>query len=127
MGHVWVDAEFSNPKTGGCVQVKALVDAGATYTVIPAKVARELGLESLGYVDVKTACGVERLWESEAKVRMFGRERTSPVLVSEKVDFPLVGVVTLEILRLRVDPTTGKAEELPLFLYTSTSSCQAPR
>ncbi|MBS7612325.1 hypothetical protein KEJ27_09045 [Candidatus Bathyarchaeota archaeon] len=44
-------------------------------------------------------------------------ERTSPILVSEKIDIPLVGVVTLEILRLKVDPTTSKVEELPLFLY----------
>jgi len=117
MGHLWVDVRLSNPKTGSHVDVKALIDTEATYTVIPAEVARRLGLESLGYVDVRTASGVERLWEAEAKVRIFGRERTSPVLVSEKVDLPLIGVVTLEILRLRVDPTTGKAEELPLFLY----------
>ena len=120
MGHVWVDVKLSNPKTGSEVEARALIDTGTTYTVIPAEVARRLGLESLGYVDVRTAGGVERLWESEARVRMFDRERTSPVLVSERTDLPLIGVVTLEILRLRVDPTTGKAEELPLFLYVSS-------
>jgi len=44
---------------------------------------------------------------------MFNRERTSPILVSEKIDLPLIDVITLEILRLKVDPTTGKVEKTP--------------
>ncbi len=118
MGHIWVDVKFSNPKTGDEVETKALIDTSATYTVIPAGMAKKLGLESLGFVDVKTASGSERLWESEARIRIFDKERTSPILVSEKIDIPLIGVVTLEILRLKVDPTTSKVEELPLFLYS---------
>lgn len=68
-------------------------------------------------MDVKTASVSERLWESEVRIRILDREKTSPILVSDKIDIPLVGVVTLEILRLRVDPTTSKVEELPLPQY----------
>lgn len=118
MGHIWVNVKLLNPKTGGEIETKALIDTSATYTVVPVEIARKLGLENLGFVDVKTASGSERLWESEVRIRMFDRERSSPILVSEKMDVLLIGVVTLEILRLKVDPTTGIVEELPLLLYT---------
>jgi len=35
MGHVWVKAKVTNPLTGVNVEEEALVDTGATYTVIP--------------------------------------------------------------------------------------------
>ncbi|MEM3104251.1 MAG: retroviral-like aspartic protease family protein [Candidatus Bathyarchaeia archaeon] len=113
-----MNVKLLNPKTGGEIETKALIDTGATYTVVPVEIARKLGLENLGFVDVKTASGSERLWESEVRIRMFDRERSSPILVSEKIDVLLIGVVTLEILRLKVDSTTGIVEELPLLLYT---------
>ncbi|MGB9895939.1 MAG: aspartyl protease, partial [Thermoproteota archaeon] len=59
----------------------------------------------------------EDLQETEIRIKVFNRERTSPALVSRKVDIPLIGVTTLEILRIKIDPTTGKIEELPLLLY----------
>ena len=118
MGHIYLDVEFFSAKKPGIrVPVRALVDTGATYSVIPANIVKKLELENLGYVEVKTASGSEKLQETEVKVKAFNRERVTPALVSEKIDTPLIGVVTLEILRLKIDPTTGKAEELPLLLY----------
>jgi len=38
-------------------------------------------------------------------------------LVSGEVDTPLIGVMTLGILGLKIDPMTGRIEELPLLLY----------
>jgi len=122
MGHVYLDVEFVNAKKPDVrVPARALVDTGATYSVIPADIVRKLELESLGYVEVKTASGSEKLQETEVRLKAFDRERVTPALVSEKVDIPLIGVVTLEILRLRIDPTTGEAEELPLLLYSATN------
>ncbi|MCP8315999.1 MAG: clan AA aspartic protease [archaeon] len=118
-----MDVEFVNAKKPSIrVPVRALVDTGATYSVIPANIVKKLELENLGYVEVKTASGSEKLQETEVKVKAFNRERVTPALVSEKVDIPLIGVVTLEILRLKIDPTTGKAEELPLLLYLTAYS-----
>ncbi|MBS7612326.1 retroviral-like aspartic protease family protein [Candidatus Bathyarchaeota archaeon] len=74
MDHIWVDVKFLNPKTGDEVETKALIDTGAAYTIAPAEMAKKLGLESLGFVDVKTASGSERLWESEARIKIFDRE-----------------------------------------------------
>ncbi|MCP8308806.1 MAG: clan AA aspartic protease [archaeon] len=118
-----MDVELINAKKPDIrVPARALVDTGATYSVIPANIVKKLELENLGYVEVKTASGSEKLQETEVKVKAFDRERVTPALVSEKVDTPLIGVVTLEILRLKIDPTTGKAEGLPLLLYLTTYS-----
>ncbi|MGQ9469326.1 MAG: clan AA aspartic protease [Nitrososphaerales archaeon] len=113
MGHIYLDVEFSSAKKPDIrVPARALVDTGATYSVIPANIVKKLELENLGYVEVKTASGSEKLQKTEVKVKVFDRERVTPALVSKKVDIPLIGVVTLEILRLKIDQTTGKVEEL---------------
>jgi len=38
MGHVWVEALIENPITGRSVRVRALVDIGTTFTIVPRKV-----------------------------------------------------------------------------------------
>lgn len=123
MGHINVEVTLSNPEKPDLKEeMKALVDTGATFTVIPRDLARKLELRSLGSVTAKTASGIEEYEEAEAKVKVMGRERTTPVLISNKLDVALLGVVTLEVLRLKVDPTTSKVEELPLLLYTTIRS-----
>jgi len=118
VGHIYLNVKFSNAKKPSIrVSAKALVDTGATYSVMPANIAKKLELENLGYAEIKTASGSEKLQETEVRVKVFDRERVTPALVSKKVDIPSIGVVTLEILRLKIDPTTGKAEELPLLLH----------
>ena len=40
--------------------------------------------------------------------------------ISDIIDKTLIGVTTLEILGLEVDPTTGRLREKPLLLYSYT-------
>ncbi|MFB6490800.1 MAG: hypothetical protein TU35_006095 [Thermoproteus sp. AZ2] len=40
-----------------------------------------------------------------------------PVLISDIIDRVLIGVTTLEVLELEVDPVTGKLRERALLLY----------
>jgi predicted aspartyl protease len=61
MSYVWVDAIIKNPFTGKSASAKALVDTGATLTVIPRKVADRLALPVIGRSPVQTAKGVESL------------------------------------------------------------------
>lgn len=117
MGHVWVDVELIS---GGDreVRVKALVDSGATLTVIPRALAVELGLRvtDRGGV-VMTAGGPVNVEFSEVKVRLMGREATVRVVISDIIDKVLIGITTLEILGLMIDPTTGTLKEAPYLLY----------
>ncbi|MGQ9469141.1 MAG: retroviral-like aspartic protease family protein [Nitrososphaerales archaeon] len=117
MGHVSVDAEIVNPeKPEFRAKIKALIDTGATYTVIPKRISKELGLKIKGEKVVKTAKGPATLSESYAEILIGERSGVSTVLVSEEIDQPLIGVVTLEIVGLTVDPTTGQLKEVEALL-----------
>ena len=48
MGYAWVDAVIKNSFSGRSISVKALVDTGATLTVIPRRIADELALPVIG-------------------------------------------------------------------------------
>jgi len=113
--YVWVDAVIANPFTGKNTSVKALVDTGATDTVIPRKVAEELQLPVTGKSVVLTARGPVELNECIGVMEIIGKRRTAPMLISDEINFTLIGVTTLEWLRLEVDPTTGKLNVAFLF------------
>ncbi len=116
MGHVYVDVELIGVK--GIGRFRALVDTGATYTVVPRKVAEELGIASTGRrVKAVTARGGEAvLEEGVAVIRLMGEERTNVVLISDDVEQVLIGVTTLETFGFRVDPTTGRLERTGVLL-----------
>jgi predicted aspartyl protease len=50
-------------------------------------------------------------------VQINGQAEINPVFISDSVDKILIGVVTLETLALKVDPTTGELNEAELFFY----------
>jgi len=94
------------------------VDTGATFTVIPESVARELNLTLVGEkVKVSTAKGYDELDLAHALLEINGKRRIMPVLVSKNIDRVLLGVITLEAMQLRVNPLTEKLEEYTALLY----------
>lgn len=94
------------------------MDTGATFTVIPESVARELNLTLVGEkVKVSTAKGYDELDLAHALLEINGKRRIMPVLVSKNIDRVLLGVITLEAMQLRVNPLTEKLEEYTALLY----------
>ena len=86
-------------------EVEALVDTGATTTVVPGSVLRRLGIsptrrETFAYA------GRERveLDMAEARARVDGRETTTWVIFGEDGTSALLGAYTLEGVFLGVDP-----------------------
>jgi clan AA aspartic protease len=116
MGLVWVDAVIKSPFTGRAVAVKALVDTGATLTVVPRRIAEELQLLMIGRRSVATAKGVAELDECLGVVEVMGRKAYTHILVSDDVDVVLLGAVTLETLGFEVDPVTGELREAKTYL-----------
>lgn len=116
MGHVWVDVKLLNPLTGDGVESKALVDTGATFTVIPRDVCNRLNLKVLGRKRVETAMGLTELDESFAVLEVGGKRGLTPILISEDLKDILIGVLSLEALGLTVDPTTGELKEARILL-----------
>lgn len=118
MGHITVKATLTNPYDASKSTVEeALVDTGATRSVIPARLAEALGLQVIGHSRVKTAAGEEELPLSWAFIDISGKRDVSSLLISTKIDRVLIGVVTLEAMGLAVDPTTGALKEVELLLY----------
>lgn len=116
MGHVMVSVKLTNPITGKEVIAQALIDTGATLSVIPRSIANDLGLASIGKRRVRTASGEEVLEESYLIIELEGERTASPVLISDKLDRVLIGVITLEALALEVDPRSGRLRKTELLL-----------
>jgi clan AA aspartic protease len=111
VGYVWVDAVIRNPTTNRSASVKAHVDTGATYTVIPRKIFEELKLPLRGKRKVRTAKSLTELDVCEGVVEIMGKSTPTLILVSDDLDFALIGVTTLELLGLEVDTVTGELKE----------------
>ena len=107
---------IKNPFAGKAITTKALVDTGATLTVVPRRIAEELQLPVIGRRRVVTAKGTAELDECVGVVEVMGRKAYVHMLVSNDVDIVLIGATTLETLGLEVDLTTGKLKEATTYL-----------
>jgi clan AA aspartic protease len=116
MGLVWVEVAVRNPDTGRHAAAKALVDTGATLTVVPRRIAEELQLPTIGKRRVMTAKGTTELDECVGVVEVMGRKAYTHILVSDDIEIVLIGATALETLGLEVDPVTGKLKEAATYL-----------
>lgn len=112
MGHVFAKLTISNPTDSSLSStVDALIDTGATFTVVPRDLANHLQLPVTGQSEVETAAGDIVMERARALVQIDGRSEINPVYVSETLKQVLVGVITLETLSLTVDPTSGQLKQ----------------
>ncbi|TMB99724.1 MAG: aspartyl protease [Chloroflexi bacterium] len=118
MGHVRVTIRIAHPaRREEPVEVpNALVDTGATWTTVPRQLADRLGLEVIEQLPAQTAAGEVTVDHSFAVVEYDGRRSFADILISDAYPGVLVGVVTLEGLRLAVDPGTGRLVDAKLLL-----------
>jgi clan AA aspartic protease len=118
MGYVRVRGVVANPLEHGLrVELEFVVDTGAIYTVIPRSVAERLRLKELSKRRFKIASGeVVECSVSEAYVEIGGEGITSLVAIGDERTPVLLGVTTLELLGLQVDPVNGKLKPLELLL-----------
>src|SRR5262245_33314369 len=100
MGHIVQDVRIAADKNR---TVQMLVDTGATYSVIPDRLARAIGLRRLRRIGpITLADGRKgRLDAGTALFRIDDREAAATILVGDE---PILGVETLEVLGLAVDP-----------------------
>lgn len=117
LGHIWIKAKIGDQQKKRTVEVDAIVDTGATLTVIPEKLAKELSLQITGRTEVETGTGKIELPRSRIWIEIEKSSDIVPVLISNIIDKVLIGVTTLEILGLAVDPITGKLKKWTILLY----------
>ena len=118
MGHVRVKIRIANPtRRQEFVDVDdALVDTGATWTTVTRDIADRLRLQVVDQVQADTAAGEVTVDHSFALIQYDGKQSISDVLVNDTLREVLVGVVTLEGLRLAVDPHSGRLVDTKLLL-----------
>ncbi|NBC29145.1 MAG: aspartyl protease [Spirochaetes bacterium] len=104
MGITTVQVDVSGP-TGTARKLTLLVDSGATLSIIPDPVWRQLGLKPKRRAVFVLADGTQVTRPvSEAHFRFGEVESHSPVILGEPGDEPLMGVITLESLGVVLDP-----------------------
>ncbi|MEM3463955.1 MAG: retroviral-like aspartic protease family protein [Candidatus Bathyarchaeia archaeon] len=118
VGDVRVRGTVANPSDRNLrVELEFIVDTGAIYTVIPKSVADRLKLKETGRRRFKMANGdVVEYPVSEAYIIINGEGVTSVVAIADEKTPIVLGVTTLELLGLRVDPVTGKLTPLDLMI-----------
>jgi len=101
-------------------EIEFLVDTGAIYSLIPSDRLKQLGIKPTGKKKFRQASGraVSRQ-VGEARFRIGKSAGVAPVIFGRKNDKPLLGVVTLEVLGLAVDPATQKLQPAPLLLLAT--------
>ena len=116
MGLVFVEGTVTGP-SGKQATLRFLVDSGATYTLVPRKVWRAIGLKPLDSIKLSLADGTTVARKvSECRIAIPQGERSTPVLLGEKGDEALLGTVTLEELRLVLNPFTRQLQPMRMML-----------
>ena len=102
--------------------MRFLIDSGLTYTVLKKEVWERLGLREVSRVTLVLADGttIERgLSEAIIELPPYG-ERHSPVILGESEDENLLGVVTLEMFGLVLDPLRREIRQGRILMKRAT-------
>lgn len=114
MGSFRVSIEIGDIQGRRFETVEALVDTGATYTLVPRPVLQRLGIVPEERWPFTLADG--RMVDhdvAQVQVRLDGRRRYTVVVFGEERTECLLGVVTLEEFRLGVDPVNRRLIPVP--------------
>lgn len=97
--------------------VDLLIDSGAIYSVVPAPIQAELGIEPVIEQEFRLADGsTVRRKKGVALFRYGERVGGADVIFGEKGDSQLLGAFTLEALGLALDPLRRELRPLPMML-----------
>jgi clan AA aspartic protease len=110
MAHIYADVELIGTKLSE--KVKMFVDTGSTRTIIPYSIAEQVGIfykfpyrREVQYGDGN----VRQLEMATIKLRVMERE-IEDIVYLDQIAEPILGVETLELLGLRVDPGRGEIQ-----------------
>jgi clan AA aspartic protease len=99
--------------------VEALVDTGASHSVFPGRLLRDLGIEPRETWPFRLADEHQREYEvGTARIRLHDRVEHTIVVFGDDGIQPLLGAVTLEEFRLAVDPVSHRLIPVPGLMMT---------
>ena len=114
MGTFTVPIQVMGPIGQREIEVEALVDTGATHTLLPGDLLKELGVEAVERVAFQLADDRTVEYEvGEVRLCLDGRHRTTVVIFGPQSTQPLLGATTLELFNLAVDPIGRHLRPVP--------------
>ena len=114
MGIFHVPVGVGDPDGAQFESVEALVDTGATFTILPGSMLRRLGVEPQRSGSFELADGSLRTYSvAETYLQVEGEEVHCPVVFGDDGMQPILGAVTLEILGFAVDPARKRLLRVP--------------
>ena len=116
MGLTFIEGKVKGP-TGKEAAVNFLVDSGAPYTLLPEQVWHAIELQPKRRLAFTLADGtmIERE-VSECHITLAQGEGHTPVILGVPGDEALLGVVTLEVLGLMLDPFQRTLQPMRMML-----------
>ncbi len=109
-----VPIEVGNPEGNRWERVEALVDTGASYTLLPRPVLERLVVSGAFRHPFVLADGRQLEYEvAETRVRLDGQTRITLVIFGEEGAEPLLGAYTLEGFGLAPDPVGRRLIPVP--------------
>lgn len=118
VGITYVEVEVGNPADiFNTLSVEFMLDSGAIYTVAPAAVLEELGIEPIGENVFWLANGEKIIRNREiAYFKYGGKVGGADIIFGEEGDSNLLGATTLESLGLALDPLKRELKPMPLII-----------
>lgn len=98
------------------VEIEAVVDTGAIYSVVRRDILEQLGVRPLARKKFRAFGGYVERDVGEVGMVLMGERRTVPVIFGEGGDPAVLGVTALEIFGLEVDVVRGTLREAELLL-----------
>jgi len=121
MGLTVLTLEVGNPaKPEKLEKVEFLIDSGAIYSVVPAKILRKLGIKPITEQEFRLADGSKIKRKKGAAVFKYQDQiGGADVIFGEKGDSTLLGAFTLEALGLALDPFKRELRPIPMILASA--------
>ena len=118
MGLTVLRVKVGNPaKPKVTEELEFLVDSGAVYSVVPARLLRKLGIKPLATQEFRFADGSTIIRKKGiALFRYQDKVGGADVIFGEGGDSMLLGAFTLEALGLALDPLRRELKPLPMVL-----------
>ena len=109
---------FKDPSKS--VEIEAIIDTGATMSILPMDLIQKLGLEKVDEVSVRYADNSVKRKEVYGWIilEIAGRKAVFDVLAESEGAQPLIGQIVLERLDLIIEPSTRKVIPNPRSLET---------
>lgn len=124
MGLTVLEIEVGNPASPKkTVKVEFLVDSGAVYSVVPARILKKLGIKPNAKEEFRLADGSKIV--RKKGIALFRRGKKvggADVIFGQEGDSNLLGALTLEALGLALDPLRRELKPLPMILAAHTKS-----